>query len=236
MTPRSRRSSPRTTPRPRCRLPRAARRDARGRRDRRDRRRRRRLDRRYGDDRGGSRRARRAVGRAPRAGRRAQRRGRGRRRRRPLVRRRRRRRARRCGAQARRRLRAQRRRRGVRRVRRRAAGRELLLAVQEPRPPPLSPRGRRPGRDVLGRLRRDPQGGLPRRRRFRRRALSASVDRGHRLGMRLVESGRAIWLAPDVQATHLKVWRLPNLLHTEISAARCRGRGCCTRGRAAAPR
>jgi GT2 family glycosyltransferase len=36
------------------------------------------------------------------------------------------------------------------------------------------------------------------------------------LGMRLVESGRAIWLAPDVQATHLKVWRLPNLLHTEI--------------------
>ena len=36
------------------------------------------------------------------------------------------------------------------------------------------------------------------------------------LGMRLVERGRAIWLAPDVQATHLKVWRLPNLLHTEI--------------------
>ena len=36
------------------------------------------------------------------------------------------------------------------------------------------------------------------------------------LGWRLRDRGHAIWLAPALKATHLKVWRLPNLLHTEI--------------------
>jgi glycosyltransferase involved in cell wall biosynthesis len=36
------------------------------------------------------------------------------------------------------------------------------------------------------------------------------------LGFRLRQRGLRIILAPDVQGTHLKVWRLANLLHTEI--------------------
>jgi GT2 family glycosyltransferase len=36
------------------------------------------------------------------------------------------------------------------------------------------------------------------------------------LGFRLRERGYSIVLAPALQGTHLKVWRLPNLLHTDI--------------------
>lgn len=36
------------------------------------------------------------------------------------------------------------------------------------------------------------------------------------LGLRLRQRGLRIHLAPALLATHLKVWRLPNLLHTEI--------------------
>lgn len=36
------------------------------------------------------------------------------------------------------------------------------------------------------------------------------------LGFRLRQRGLRIVLAPDVQGTHLKVWRLANLLHTDI--------------------
>ena len=36
------------------------------------------------------------------------------------------------------------------------------------------------------------------------------------LGARLRERGHAIWLAPELQGTHLKAWHLANLLHTEI--------------------
>ena len=36
------------------------------------------------------------------------------------------------------------------------------------------------------------------------------------LGARLRDRGHAIWLAPGLQATHLKAWHLANLLHTEI--------------------
>jgi len=36
------------------------------------------------------------------------------------------------------------------------------------------------------------------------------------LGFRLRERGYSIVLAPVLQGTHLKVWRLPNLLHTDI--------------------
>ncbi len=36
------------------------------------------------------------------------------------------------------------------------------------------------------------------------------------LGWRLRQRGLAIQIVPALQATHLKVWRLKNLLHTEI--------------------
>ena len=37
------------------------------------------------------------------------------------------------------------------------------------------------------------------------------------LGFRLRERGCAITLVPEIQGTHLKVWRLANLLHTDIA-------------------
>ncbi len=36
------------------------------------------------------------------------------------------------------------------------------------------------------------------------------------LGHRLRATGRRIWLIPELQGTHLKVWRLANLIHTEV--------------------
>ncbi len=36
------------------------------------------------------------------------------------------------------------------------------------------------------------------------------------LGARLRDRGHAIWLAPELRATHLKAWHFANLLHTEI--------------------
>ena len=89
------------------------------------------------------------------------------------------------------------------------------IRVSEPPAPPRAPDVAWARRHVLGRARRDQEGGLPRGRRLRQHLSGPSIE-DVELGLRLTDAGHRIELVPDIQGKRLKEWTLLGMIRCDV--------------------